>query len=178
MAASQQETADERRFADWVRAHGKAVHGFLLAMVRRQDVADDLSQEVFCRAWKARQRYSEQGNTRAYLLRIADRLVCDLARRGEPNTNLDADGWKRHEPVSCDAEPSRAAALAEEVAELTRALEQLSPAQRRILLLRYYGQMGFQEIADTVGCPLNTTLSHCRRGLETLRKLLLVEKKP
>jgi DNA-directed RNA polymerase specialized sigma24 family protein len=45
------------------------------------------------------------------------------------------------------------------------------------LLLRYYGQLGFAEIADEIRCPLSTTLSHCRRGLETLRAILVEKPK-
>ena len=40
----------------WVRDHGQAVQGFLQALVRDSDVAEDLLQEVFCRAWQARDR--------------------------------------------------------------------------------------------------------------------------
>ena len=69
------------RFVDWGREHGAAVRGYLMAMVRRADLADDLTQEVFFKAWQARDRYREQGAARAYLLRIADRLVCDLHRK-------------------------------------------------------------------------------------------------
>ena len=70
-----------------------------------------------------------------------------------------------------------AAALAREaIGEVHRALEQLSPPQRRVLLLRYYGQMSFAEIAHIMEIPLNTVLSHCHRGLEKLRKLLGEEK--
>ena len=65
----------------------------------------------------------------------------------------------------------------EETEPLTAVLNRLSSMQRRVLLLRYYGQFSFADIAATIDCPLNTTLSHCRRGLETLRKLL-VEKVP
>jgi RNA polymerase sigma-70 factor, ECF subfamily len=177
MAERERETDQEQLFAGWVREHGRAVRGFLLAMVRRPDVADDLSQEVFCRAWQARAQYREQGAARAYLLRIADRLACDRARRSRPQVNLGDDGWQRHEPADPAEEPSGAVLRAEEAGRLKDALERLSPVQRRVLLLRYYGQMNFAEIAAAVDCPLNTTLSHCRRGLETLRKLL-VEKTP
>ena len=72
---------DEGGVADWEREHGQAVRGYLLAMVRRPDVADDLTQEVFCRAWQARERYRENGTARAYLFRIADRLACDFGRK-------------------------------------------------------------------------------------------------
>jgi RNA polymerase sigma factor (sigma-70 family) len=70
-------------------------------------------------------------------------------------------------------EPSEALARTEAAERLTGALDRLSPAQRRVLLLRYYGQMSFAEIADVVGCPLSTALSHCRRGLLALRKLMV-----
>jgi RNA polymerase sigma-70 factor (ECF subfamily) len=168
---------DQQLFADWLREHLQAVRGFLLAMVRRPEVAEEMTQEVFRRAWQARGRYREQGNARAYLLRIANRLACDHGRRPKPTINLDAEGWRQYEPVHPAAEPSRAVLLAEETEQLTAALDRLSPIERQVLLLRYYGQLSFAEIAAEIACPLNTTLSHCRRGLEKLRKLL-VEKIP
>jgi len=167
------ETNDEDRFAGWVREHGRAVRGFLAAMLRRTDLVDELSQEVFCRAWEARSRYREQGTARAYLLRIADRLVCDRIRRLPAALNLDEAGWKQHEPWSDGEDPADALQQAEEGKQLAAALDRLSDPQRRVLLLRYYGQFTFAEIAAITGCPLNTTLSHCHRGLETLRKLLV-----
>ncbi len=163
---------DQRRMALWVEEHGKAVRGFILAMVRRNDVADDLCQEVFCRAWQARDRYAEQGKTRAYLIQIADRLVCDRSRRTEPQNNLDDDTWRMHEPPSTGPEPVQEVIVREQIELLGAALDRLSPLQQRVLLLRFHGQMGFQEIADELDTPLNTILSHCRRGLETLRKML------
>jgi RNA polymerase sigma-70 factor (ECF subfamily) len=141
-------------------------------MVRREDVADDLKQEVFYRAWAARGRYKEQGTSLAYLLKIADHLVCDRYRRHQAERNLDEEGWKRHAPLSPAPEPPETAACAEQIRQLLAVLDRLSPIQRRVLLLRYYGQLSFAEIAEAIACPLNTTLSHCHRALETLRKLL------
>jgi len=163
----------ERRFSQWIRDHGKAVRGFLFALVRRGDVADDLCQEVFCRAWQARDLYTDQGKTRAYLLQIANRLACDHSRRNEPRTNLDDETWKTCEPSSETPEPSQAAMMSEQRGLLYAALDKLAPAQQCVLLLRYYGQMDFQAIADTLEMPLGTALSHCRRGLESLRRLLV-----
>ena len=173
MADRGRNTEEEQRFADWIREHGRVVRGFLLASVRRIDVADELSQEVFCRAWQARASYREQGAARSYLLRIADRLVCDRSRRNGSHVNLDHDGWRQHEPVYAAADPPAAAMLAEENRQLAAALDRLSSPQRRVLLLRYYGQFTFAEIAEMIECPLNTTLSHCHRGLEALRALLV-----
>lgn len=162
---------DRQRLSDWMRQHGAAVRGYVGAWVRRPDQADDLTQEVFRRAWQARASYREQGTPRAYLLRIADRLVCDRQRRATSEVQMDAEGWKQIEPT-CEVEPSRRLEQAEAAAQLTAALDRLSPPQQRVLLLRYYGQLDFAEIAAALNCPLNTALSHARRGLEALRGLL------
>jgi len=161
------------RLANWGSEHGRAVRGYLLAMVRRPDLADDLTQEVFCRAWQARNRYRERGHARAYLLRIADRLVCDRHRKAGRELTLDEENWSQIEPVSQVAGPWQALAQAEAASQLAAALDRLSPPQRRVLLLRYYGELSFAEIAEIMNCPLSTTLSHCRRGLIALRRLLV-----
>ena len=114
-----------------------------------------------------------KGKTRAYLLQIANRLVVDRGRKNEPQTNLEDETWKACEPASAGPDPSHAAEQSEQVRLLHAALDRLAPMQQRVLLLRYYGQMEFQEIAETLKTPLNTALSHCRRGLESLRKLLV-----
>ena len=66
--------------------------------------------------------------------------------------------------------PDQALTDAEEGAVLRQALDRLPESQRRALLLRYYGDLSFQEIAAALGCPLSTALSHCHRGLEALRQ--------
>jgi len=165
------------QFAAWVRDHSRAIRGYLLGMTRRTDTADDLLQEVFRRAWQARESYRENGHARAYLLRIADRLVCDRNRKGRPEITLDGADWRTLEPSNHDGDPLHKLDLQEEIAQLNKAMQRLSPIQRRVLLLRFYGQMGFAEIADEVGCPLGTALSHCRRGLEELRTLLVEKAK-
>ena len=107
------------------------------------------------------------------MLRIADRLACNRGRRDE---HASQPRRRRLETVRTGqpaADPPAAAMRAEENELLAAALDQLSPPQRRVLLLRYYGQFSFAEIAEMIDCPLNTTLSHCRRGLEALRALLV-----
>ncbi len=163
------------RFAAWVRDHSRAVRGYLLGMTPRPDAADDLLQEVFRRAWEARTKYRDNGHARAYLLKIADRLVCDRQRKIQPEISLAGEEWNKNEPQCSANDPFRALNAREETAQLQRAMQSLSPIQRRVLLLRFYGQMGFAEIAAEIGCPLGTALSHCRRGLETLRALLVEE---
>lgn len=167
-------TADDReRLSRWVADHGRALLGFLSAMTGDRQAAEDLLQEVFYRAWQARGRYRETGRERGYLLRIADRLVRDRWRREGRELALDDAHWQRIEPADGSPSPAEALSRLEQQRELAAALESLSEPQRRTLLLRYYGGLEFHEIAHWMDCPLNTALSHARRGLLALRRLLV-----
>lgn len=165
-------TESRERLARWVNQHGLAVRGYLRSLTGQPELADDLAQEVFQRAWLARERYVDRGQERAYLLRIADRLACDALRRVSRELAIDDDAWRMLEPATGGAEPLESLLTLEAGVQVQAALDQLSPAQRRVLLLRFYGEISFQEIAGLLNCPLNTVLSHCRRGLLALKQLL------
>jgi RNA polymerase sigma-70 factor, ECF subfamily len=163
---------DHERLARWVRDHARALRGYLMGTLRRHDAADDVLQEVFRRAWQSRGQYREEGHERAYLLRIADRLVVDRSRRLGREIVLDEDDWNEIEPPGRELPADEAFVRGEVSHELNAALDQLSLAQRRVLLLRFFGDLTFEQIAEALNCPLGTALSHCRRGLAALRKLL------
>lgn len=165
--------ADAERLARWVREHGGAVRGFVFAALRDPHAVDDVVQETFYRAWSARERYRDDGRERSYLLRIADRLVCDRRRRQGRETPLGDVDWSSIEPTARDGEPLEQVTGAEARRQLTEAMEQLSEPQRRTLLLRYFGDMDFHEIGEQLGAPLSTVLSHGRRGLLALKRLLM-----
>jgi RNA polymerase sigma-70 factor, ECF subfamily len=160
------------RLARWVDQHGLAVRGYLRSLTGRRDVADDLAQEVFKRAWMARERYIDQGQERAYLLTIADRLACDVLRRKSRELGLEECSWQLLEPMAPEASPLETLVQREARATVEQALTGLTPVQRRVVLLRFYGDMTFQEISTAIECPLNTVLSHCRRALLALKQTL------
>ena len=172
MAAHESHAGDRELISRWAREHGSAVRGYLLGLVKRVDVAEDLLQEVFRRAWEARNRYQERGQERAYLLRIADHLACDRARRDGREITVGDETWREIEPAEDAPHPAASLMGQESRDELNLALAGLSPLQRRVLFLRFYGEMDFAEIAAVIGCPLSTALSHARRGLLALRKTL------
>jgi RNA polymerase sigma-70 factor (ECF subfamily) len=172
MAADDRSNPADYRITRWVREHARAVRGYVFGLVRRTDVADDLVQQVFERAWQARERYREEGHERAFLMRIADRLVIDHCRRLKLEVNVDDATWHEIEPADGAGQPLEEISRSETNAELTAALHQLTPAQTRVLLLRFFGELTFEQIAETLDCPLGTVLSHCRRGLSALRQLL------
>ena len=86
-------------------------------------------------------------------------------------------GYQAYGGGDNQAEDTDALHTAETNQELTAALDQLSLNQRRVVLLRYFGDLSFEQIAAELECPLGTALSHCRRGLAAMRKLLTVNEK-
>ena len=172
MPSPDRPASDSDAVSRWVREHGRSVRGYLLSLVRREDLADDLLQEVFRRAWQARDRYQERGHERAWLMRIADNLACDRVRRLGKEQTVDEETWRQLEPAGYEPGPGDRLMRQEDQAELAQALDRLTEFQQRVLLLRYYGEMDFAQIARVVGCPLSTALSHARRGLLALRKIL------
>jgi RNA polymerase sigma-70 factor (ECF subfamily) len=163
--------ADERITA-WVREHAQVLGRFVARFVRDPQTIDDLVQETFVRAWRSQSRFVPRGSDRAYLIRIADRLIRDRARRPRLAVHLDDDGWAAREPEDDLPGPAADLLADEDERRLTEALDHLPPNQKRTLLLRYYGGLEFHEIARETESPLNTVLSHARRGLIALRKLL------
>jgi RNA polymerase sigma-70 factor (ECF subfamily) len=109
------------------------------------------------------------------LLRIADRLVIDSSRRLGLEVNLDEAAWQELDPAADEPTPLAQLISNDLSDELSAALDQLTPAQRRVLLLRFFGDLTFEEIAAMLECPLGTALSHCRRGLAALRRILTVK---
>src|SRR5262245_51889761 len=129
MATDDSAIGPDERLALWVRVHARAVRGYLLGMVRRLDVADDLLQEVFQRAWRDRERYVDRGYERAFLLKIADRLVIDRSRRLGLEINVDDTVWREVEPAAGLASPLEELTNHETSEELALALTQLSTNQ-------------------------------------------------
>jgi RNA polymerase sigma-70 factor (ECF subfamily) len=154
--------------ADWIERHGSAVYGFLRARVRDPNQTDDLFQETFARALRAFQSYRDEGKPRAFLLKIADRLVAEGARKRSREAKLDTAAELGL--VAAESGPVRKASRSEARKRLEEELDALSEDQRRVLLLRFYGDMTFAEISRLMEQPLGTVLSHSRRGLKALKK--------
>ena len=164
--------AKNQQITTWTAQYGGLVRGYLMSMVRRADVADDLSQEVFLNAWKGLDLYTEQGEAKAYLMKIAYRVVCNAKRRRSMEVNVDDETWTAIDPVDASSDPAQKIHQAELNATLSAVLDQLSEAEKKVLTLRYFGEMKFNEIADLIELPLNTVLSHARRGLARMRDIM------
>jgi RNA polymerase sigma-70 factor (ECF subfamily) len=169
---------DPGAFDALVEQYSSRLYGYLYRLVGSRTEAEDLLQEVFVRLVKTIGKYRHDGRFDGWLFRIATNLVRDRVRRSrsrpaggdaEVLRDLAADG-----PAS---DPAARVRLAEERDRLQWALEQLSPAEREVVMLRHFTELSFKEIAEMMGTPVGTALARAHRGLAHLRELMTDESK-
>lgn len=157
--------------AVFVRRFQSRVYGLALTMLRDPDVAEDVAQDTFVRAWRHAATYdARRGRVPTWLLTIARNAALDRAR-SRPVTPVDPD--------VVTAELDRAAPNdGLDVADrdyLRRAIAALPDDQRRALVLAMYAGRTAREIAELEGVPLGTVKTRIRAAMGKLRTALGVE---
>ena len=166
----------EEAFRELVERFERPVYGLVLRIVRRPDLAEDLAQEAFVKAWKALARFDPARRFSSWLFKIAHNAALDaLRRRGEEPLSLDAplgdDETRPEMPADPRAENPLARATYRAAGEaLEAALAELRPQYREILLLRFVEGLAYDEIAEVTGSPLGTVKVHIFRARQELAK--------
>jgi RNA polymerase sigma-70 factor (ECF subfamily) len=146
-------------FEDIYERHSREVWALVYARWLNADVALDIMQETFLRLWKQWQEGSEIVNPRAWILRVARNLAEDHAksafRRYGTQAPQTMNGVQGH-----DAPPLEGMAREETFGQLRKELEQLPPADREILTLRYALDYDTNQIAELL--DINPTAVHMR----------------
>jgi len=169
---------DQTAFAELVRRYGDSVLGFLMKMSGNRELAEDFFQETFKRVHE--KVHTLRGNRfKPWLFTIATRVAIDGLRK-QPhcvslNQNLDCDNG-RCEQLSAVAdtswEPSQKAVRAERKEQVRLAVESLPERQRATLILAYYQQLSYSEVAQVLGCTIGTVKTQMFRALKTLSQRL------
>ncbi len=147
------------------------VYGYLLRKLDDEHLAQDLTQEVLLRVVRGLSGYRPEKPVESWVITIAANLCRDYYRNPKKGQSLDVieDGLKE---TWVGETPDVLAEAAEWKERLPKAVDRLPPEQKEVVLLRVYGSMTFQQIADAVGCPLNTALGRMRYAILNLRKYL------
>ena len=133
---------------------------------RDQAVAEELAQDSQARAWARWDHVSKLDNPSAWLYRVAINLGTSLLRRraAEQRAHARLEGGLRERQYT---EPSSLAAIA-----VRDAIASLSRRQRSVIVLHYFLDLSFPEIAEVTNLPLSTVKSLTRRGRERLKRAL------
>ena len=162
----------ERAFDLLVRKYRDRIYYHALYICKDSEEASDVAQDVFVRAYHEPRLFDEGFRTRAWLFRVCTNrcynIVRDRHRRGGILDRLGkSDEALRESHKAIDDVLSRE--LSEGVA---RAMTDLSPEHRTILLLRYFEDLSYQEIADVLQIKLGTVMSRLSRAKVRLHEVL------
>ncbi len=161
-------------FAELVRRYLRRVHGFSYRYLLDRAEAEEATQETFVKAWRALHRFDQKRSFATWLFAIARNTALDRLKKKHPipfAALQSADGEGDMAETLADPEPLPPEALdaANLASRLEAALAGLHPDDRAIIALHYDEHQTFEEIAETLGKPMNTVKSRHRRALGFLR---------
>lgn len=148
------------------------VFGLAFRVTRNRSLAEDVTQEVFCRFWQQPDRFDpDRGSLRTFLGTLTHRRSVDCVRSIDASRRRESthnDGFLA--TPNYDIAEAVGALLAAE--EVRTAVAQLPDAQRRPIELAYFEGYTFRQLAESLGIPEGTAKSRIRLGLGKLSTLL------
>lgn len=165
---------DASAFDELFERHQRPLLAYAAGILRDRGLAEDVVQDAFLRLVRCREQLDPARGVSAWLYRVARNRAIDLARKRKHEV-LDEDAGMVAETRGHRMSPHRPdldMVAMEEARAVRAALETLPETERDVLQLRFFGDLAFREIAETVRRPLGTVLWQAHRGLGRLRELL------
>ncbi|CAN5277525.1 sigma-70 family RNA polymerase sigma factor [soil metagenome] len=171
--------ADLDAFNHLVNRHQNAVYSVALRYMRAPDLADDVTQDTFLRAYRSIDTFKNDNGVgfRSWLVRIASNRSLDVLRsqKRRPADSLDAamddeeSNWSPEDPSETPLQFTERGDLAQ---HLEWALGQISPDQRMVVILSDIQGHSYDEIAEITGVAPGTVKSRLHRARARLRDVL------
>lgn len=166
---------DPAAFRELVETYKKKMYFFALNLVRDPADAEDISQEVFLKAFRGFKTFKRDARLSSWLYRIAYNTSIDHLRRkpmtpeAEEEAVLDAgeDGFSERPP---SPDPVRTAETQLLSVRVEKALQNVSDRERLVFLLRHYNDLKLDEIAESLQISIGSVKSYLFRCLRKLRK--------
>jgi RNA polymerase sigma-70 factor (ECF subfamily) len=163
---------DKDAAARLIRQHQTSLYAYILRLSGRPDVAEDVVQDAFVRVLTNLHRFDPKYRFSTWLFTIAKRLHVNACQKLKPVYDTDTVGAFRG-----DASEPIAPAMETETRNnardaLDRALLELSPDQREIVVLFYQHDWPIAQIAEYMSMPEGTIKSHLHRGRAKMRRAI------
>jgi len=160
---------DRNAFGELVRHYYPRVINVVYRMCGDATLAEDAAQEAFLRAWLHIASFRPGEPLRNWLYRIAVNVALDVLRR---RTEEPAENETLQRVPEQALDPEAALIEKECLALLQQAIRSLPEAARGALVLREYGELSYQEIADVLDIPIGTVMSRLNYARDRLREML------
>ena len=164
-----------------IEKYNRRVRDYLRMMVKDSDVADDIAQETFIKAVSVidEGRYVDNGKFASWIMRIAHNKALDYFRSQKSNNSVSESsaGYNVLGTMKYADRSIEDSMISDQISADIRSLVDLLPEeQREVVMLRYYSDLSFKEIAEQTGVSINTALGRMRYALINMRKMIIEKK--
>ncbi|MCP4611504.1 MAG: RNA polymerase sigma factor [Planctomycetes bacterium] len=158
---------DSKCFSRVVDMYASRLYGYFYRLTGNKDLSDELLSELFVKLVEKIATY-KGGSFEGWLFRIASNIFHDYLRRKQRRKKL-LDAHK----VQIESEITEPKQTGNEQIDLLEIqLKRMDADTRELIMLRFYSQLSFKEIAKMRSEPIGTTLAKLHRGLKKLRELM------
>ena len=172
------EKNDERAYAELMDKYRDSIFYMMLKMVKNTDDADDLTIEAFGKAFNRLHQYTPNFAFSTWLFRIATNNCIDFIRKKRMNTfSLDKeleteDGGMSFEVKDEQLNPEERFIRKQKIRIMREIVEQLKPRYKNLVILRYFREYSYEEIAEETELPIGTVKAQLFRAREQLYVLM------
>ncbi|MEN3001664.1 MAG: sigma-70 family RNA polymerase sigma factor [Armatimonadota bacterium] len=169
---------DDTAFDQIVRLYADRIYNYVRRMVGNPQDAEDITQEVFLRAYQGLSQFDGRASFSTWLFRIATNLCIDHKRRQSrrvqtipyhhDETDEEEGDWEFPDTAQPSAIEQLLTKELQEVVE--RAIDALSPKLKTVLLLYDVEGLSYEQIAEALGIPMGTVKSRLFAAREQIRK--------
>lgn len=176
------EEHDEKAYAELMEKYRDSIFFMMLKMVKNTDDADDLTIEAFGKAFNRLHQYTPNYAFSTWLFRIATNNCIDFIRKKRMNTfSLDKDidtedGGMTFEVKDENLDPEERFIRKQKIRIMRELVDQLKPRYKNLVVLRYFREYSYEEIADETDLPIGTVKAQLFRAREQLYALMISKK--
>lgn len=169
------EDGDEKAYAELMNIYKKPVYHVVLKMVRNPDDAEDLTIEAFAKAFKNLHKFNPEYAFSTWLFRIATNNCIDFIRKNKIKTmsidsaiKIDNGDEITIDFKDRDLNPQENAIKNQKVEIMQLIVSKLPEKYQRLVTLRYFDELSYEEIAQELNAPLGTVKAQLHRARELL----------
>ena len=169
MEITQNEVLSDSEFEDAVRNYRERIFLLVFRYVRNRDDAHDITQDTFVRAYKARKSFKGHSNIYTWLHRIAVNLSLNFKTRNKTSAHKSIDDYSL---TDHDKSISDKLEQNEISNKIDKSVMELPPRQRMAFNLRYYEEMPYSEISESMGISEGAAKANYHQAIKNMRKTL------
>jgi RNA polymerase sigma factor (sigma-70 family) len=170
---------DQKAYAELMERYREPIYYMLLKMVNNKDDAEDLTIEAFGKAFRRLGQYTPQFAFSTWLFKIASNNCIDYIRKKKIKAISIDQGFQTDDGDTIEInvkdaviDPAEAMEKEERIKKMREIVDKLKPRYRKLVELRYFDELAYEEIAEQLNLPLGTVKAQLFRAREFLFQMM------